>query len=164
MHFQATKLEGVFLIQPERIVDERGFFARTWCQEEFAAHGLETRLVQCNISFNAKRGTLRGMHYQTAPYEEVKLIRCTMGAIYDVVVDVRTDSPSYLQWIGVELTAENRSMLYVDDTEVFYQMSEFYHPAASAGLRWDDPAIGITWPDAPQVISAKDRSYPLINV
>lgn len=175
MHFQATKLADVFVVIPERITDERGFFARTWCQEEFRAQGLVTELVQCNVSYNAKQGTLRGMHYQAAPYEEVKLIRCTMGAIYDVVVDVRPNSSSYLQWIAVELTAENRTMLYVpggfahgfltlmDNTEVFYQMSQFYHPTASRGLRWDDPALGILWPIMPQVISAKDSSYPSIQ-
>ncbi len=176
MLFLATKFDTVFIIEPERIGDERGFFARTWCQHEFAAHQLDTRLVQCNVSFNTKRGTLRGMHYQSAPYEEVKLVRCTMGAIYDVVIDLRPQLPTFKQWLAVELTAQNRRMLYIpagfahgfltltDDAEVYYQMSEFYYPEYSRGVRWDDPAFGVVWPEAPQVIAARDRSYSDFSV
>jgi dTDP-4-dehydrorhamnose 3,5-epimerase len=169
--FRQTQLPGVYLLEPERHEDERGFFARTWCRREFEAHGLDPRLVQCNISFNRKRGTLRGMHYQAAPHGEAKLIRCTRGAIYDVIVDLRRDSPAFKKWVAAELTAENRSMLFVPeglahgfqtlegDTEVFYQMSEFYHPESARGVRWDDPAFGIRWPFAQPIMSDKDRGY-----
>lgn len=172
MIFIETKLKGAFIIEPEPIEDERGFFARTFCQEEFKAHGLNFRVVQCNISFNKERGTLRGMHYQIAPYQEAKLVRCTRGAIYDVIIDLRPESPTFKQWIAVELTAENRRMLYVpegfahgfqtleDNTEVFYMMSEFYHPECARGVRWNDPAFGIEWAIAVTIISAKDRKYP----
>lgn len=171
--FTETKLKGAFIIEPERLEDGRGFFARTFCQEEFKVHGLNPRVVQCNISFNKKKGTLRGMHYQVAPHKEAKLVRCTRGAIYDVIVDLRPDSPTLKQWVAVELTADNRRMFYIpegfahgfltleDDTEVFYQMSEFYHPECARAVRWDDPAFGIKWPTAGQrIISAKDRGYP----
>jgi len=169
--FAETKLEGAFVIEPERLGDERGFFARTWCRREFEAHGLNPRLVQCNVSFNRKKGTLRGMHYQAAPHEEAKLVRCTMGAIYDVIIDLRPDSPTFRQWTAVELTEDNRCMLYVpegfahgfqtleNDTEVLYQMSEFYHPESARGVRWDDPAFGIEWPIEQLTISSRDRSY-----
>ena len=172
MIFHETKLKGVYIIEPEWLEDERGFFARTFCQEEFAAHGLNPRVVQCNISFNKKKGTLRGMHYQIAPHEEVKLVRCTRGAIYDVIIDLRPDLPTFKRWVAVELTADNRRMLYIpegfahgfqtleDDTEVFYQMSESYHPECARGVRWDDSAFGIEWPLLDLTISAKDRSYP----
>ena len=174
MIFSETKLKGAFIIDIEPREDERGFFARSWCEDEFQQHGLNTHLVQCNISYNKKRGTLRGMHYQVAPFAETKLVRCTMGAIYDVIVDLRRDSPTYLHWISVELTAENHRALYVpeefahgfqtltDNTEVFYQMSEFYHAECSRGIQWDDPAIGIVWPLRNDVIlSAKDKSNEL---
>lgn len=171
--FCETKLKGAFIIELERLEDERGFFARTFCQEEFEAHGLNARIVQCNISFNKRKGTLRGMHYQVAPYEEAKLVRCTKGAIYDVIIDLRPDSLTFRRWIAVELTADNRFMLYVpadfahgfqtleDNTEVFYQMSEFYHPECARGVRWDDPAFAIEWPMVPITISEKDEA-PLI--
>ena len=171
MIFRETKLKGAFIIEPERLEDERGFFARTFCQEEFEAHGLNPAVVQCNISFNKKRGTLRGMHYQVVPHEEAKLVRCTRGAIYDVIIDLRPESPTLKQWVGVELTADNRRMLYIpegfahgfqtleDDTEVFYQMSEFYHLECARGVRWDDRVFGIEWPLAEVIISAKDRGY-----
>ncbi len=171
MIFTETNLKGAFIIDPERIEDERGFFARTWCQTEFEAHGLDTRLVQCNISFNAKKGTLRGMHYQASPYEETKLVRCTMGALYDVIIDLRPASPTFKQWIAVELTADNRRMLYIpggfahgfqtleDSTEVFYQMSEIYHSESARGVRWDDPAFVVEWPLPDPIMSAKDRTY-----
>ncbi len=172
MIFIETKLKGAFLIEAKREHDERGFFARTFCQEEFNAHGLNPRLVQCNISFNKKKGTLRGMHYQAAPYEEAKLVRCTMGAIYNVIIDLRAGSPTFKQWLAVELTAENRRLLYVpegfvhgfqtleDNTEVFYQMSEFYHPECARGMKWDDPAFGIEWPIPNLILSDRDRSFP----
>lgn len=169
MHFSETKLKGAFIIQPELLEDERGFFARTFCQEEFEAHGLNPELVQCNISFNKKKGTLRGMHYQSAPYEEDKLVRCTMGAIYDVIIDLRTKSPTFKQWVSVELSAENRKLLYIpkgfahgfqtleDDSEVFYQMSEFYHEDHARGVCWDDPAFGVEWPLTNPIVSEKDK-------
>ena len=172
MIFTETKLKGAFIIEPERLEDERGFFARTWCQREFEAHGLNPRLAQCSISFNKRRGTLRGMHYQVAPYDEARLVRCTMGAIYDVVLDLRPASSTFKQWVAVELTSENRRMLYIpegfthgfqtlkDNTEVFYQMSELYHPECAKGVRWDDHAFGIVWPSDVIVISDKDREYP----
>jgi len=172
MIFTETKLEGVFVIEPERLEDERGFFARTWCQREFKALGLNTHMAQCSISFNQKRGTLRGVHYQVAPHEEVKVVRCTMGAIYDVIIDLRRNSPTFRQWVSLELTAENRMALYIpegfahgfqtleDNAEVLYQMSEFYHPEASMGVRWDDPAFNIRWPQADhRIISQADREY-----
>ncbi|HEY9812669.1 MAG TPA: dTDP-4-dehydrorhamnose 3,5-epimerase, partial [Candidatus Sericytochromatia bacterium] len=173
--FTETKLKGAYVIEVEPVADERGFFARSWCQKEFAEHGLNPNLVQCNISFNLKKGTLRGMHYQAKPYQEAKLIRCTRGAIYQVVIDIRPDSLTFKQWVAVELTTENRKMLYVpkgmasgfqtlmDNTEVFYQMAEFYHPESAKGLRWDDPTFGVEWPNEVLVISAPDRSHSLFN-
>jgi dTDP-4-dehydrorhamnose 3,5-epimerase len=172
MIFVETKLKGAFIIEPEPMEDERGFFARTFDQKEFEGHGINPRVMQCNISFNKKRGTLRGMHYQIAPYQEAKLICCTNGTIYDVIIDLRRGSPTFKQWIAVELAAENHRMLYVpqgfahgfqtlqDNAEVFYQMSEFYHPESARGVRWNDPAFGIVWPDDMRVISDKDRQYP----
>ncbi len=172
MIFAETNLKGAFLVEPEKIDDERGFFARTFCQEEFKAHGLNPRFVQCNISFSKKRGTLRGMHYQLPPQAEAKLVRCARGSIYDVIIDLRSDSSTFKQWIAVELTAEDRRMLYIpgmfahglmtleDDTEVFYQMSQFYKPESAQGIRWDDPSFGIKWPQPPTIMSKKDRAYP----
>jgi dTDP-4-dehydrorhamnose 3,5-epimerase len=172
MTFHETRLPGVFEIRLEPNSDERGFFARSWCQKEVEAHGLNPKVVQCNVSFNARKGTLRGLHYQAAPHAEAKLLRCTMGAIYDVVVDLRPQSPTFKQWIGVTLSAANRHMLYIpegcahgfltleNDTEVFYQMSEFYHPESARGVRWDDPAFQIAWPAKVEVISERDRTYP----
>lgn len=171
MIFKETKLKGAFIIEPERLEDERGFFARSWCRKEFEAHGLNPNLVQCNISYNKKRGTLRGMHYQVTPYEEAKLVSCIKGRIYDVIIDLRPDSSSYCQWLAIELGAENHKMLYIpegyahgfqtleDNTEVFYQMSEFYHPECAKGVRWDDQVFGIEWPVLSPVISANDLSY-----
>lgn len=171
MRFTETKLKGAYIIEAELIQDERGFFARSWCQKEFTERGLNPNLVQCNISFNLKKGTLRGMHCQAKPYEEAKLVRCTMGAIYDVIIDIRPESLTFKQWVAVELKAENRKMLYipegfahgfqtlVDNTEVFYQMSEFYHPESARGLRWNDPAFGIKWAVENLTISLKDKSY-----
>ena len=171
MVFIETKLKGSFIIELERLEDERGFFARSFCQREFEEHGLNPRIVQCNISFNKKKGTLRGMHYQIAPYEESKLVSCIRGAIYDVIIDLRPNSSTYCQWFAVELIAENYKMLYVpegfahgfqtleDKTVVFYQMSEFYHPECARGVRWDDPVFGIKWPVEQLVISPKDESF-----
>jgi dTDP-4-dehydrorhamnose 3,5-epimerase len=172
MNFKETALRGAFIIEIEKKVDERGFFARAWCRKEFEKHGLNTQVVQANVSFNNKKGTLRGMHYQAAPYGEVKLVRCTQGAIYDVIIDLRPDSPTYKQWIGVELTSENYKMLYVpenfahgfqtleDNTEVTYQVSQFYSPGSERGARYNDPAFGIQWPVEVRVISDKDKSWP----
>lgn len=172
MKFVATPLVGVYVIEVEPLADERGFFARTWCEQEFREHGLNPALAQCSISFNKRRGTVRGMHYQAEPHEETKLVRCVRGAMYDVLVDLRRDSASFMQWYGAVLNADNRRMLYVpsgvahgfqtleDDTEVSYQISEFFHPESARGVRWDDPAFGITWPEAVSVISERDRSYP----
>lgn len=172
MNFCDTKLPGVFEIRVDPRHDERGFFARSWCKKEFEEHGLNPTLVQCNVSFNARAGTLRGLHYQAPPYPEAKLVRCTRGTIYDVVVDLRPDSPTFKRWIGVELTYRDRNMVYVpegcahgfvtleDESEVFYQMSEFYHPDLARGVRWDDPAFGIEWPVAATQMSERDRDYP----
>lgn len=173
MIFTETRLKGAFTIQLDKKEDDRGFFARAWCQNEFEAHGLVSRVAQANLSFNKKKGTLRGMHYQAPPFEEVKLVRCTRGVIYDVIIDMRPSSPTYKQWCAVELGAESHVMLYVpegfahgfqtleDGTEVFYQVSQFYSPAHERGVRWNDLAFRIKWPDTKnRVISAKDRSWP----
>jgi dTDP-4-dehydrorhamnose 3,5-epimerase len=173
MRFVPTELPGVVVIEPDRRADDRGFFARTWCEREFAARGLAAAWVQCNVSFNRKAGTLRGLHYQADPHPEAKLVRCTMGAAFDVVADLRPDSPTYRRWAAVELTADNRRMVYVpagcahgfqtlcDDTELFYQMSETYYPELARGVRWDDPALGVEWPAcADRVISDRDRNLP----
>ena len=172
MHFVETELAGVFILDVERQCDERGFFARTWCADEQAPYGIDFVPVQANASTNPTKGTLRGLHYQAAPYEEVKLVRCTRGAIFDVLVDLRLASPTYGHWLGVELTADSLRQLLVPsgvahgfltlvpDTDVSYLMSARYVPGAARGLRWDDPAIGICWPAQPQLLSAKDRTYP----
>lgn len=172
MNFAGTALHGAVVLDLERVEDERGFFARSFCRREFEVHGLNPNLAQCNISYNRRSGTLRGMHYQAAPQTECKLVRCTRGAIYDVIVDIRPGSSTFRRWVGYELSAENRRMLYIpegfahgfvtlqDDTEVFYQMSEFYFPELQRGARWDDPAFGIAWPVHPEVISDKDAGYP----
>jgi len=173
MIFAETALAGAFVIDLERREDERGFFARAWCRHEFENHGLDGRLAQCNISFNHRSGTLRGMHYQIVPAAETKLIRCTRGAIYDVIIDLRAGSLTFKRWIAVELTADNRRALYVpegfaqgyqtlaDATETYYHVSAFYTPEAERGVRWDDPEFGIEWPDVEdRVISQKDRTWP----
>jgi dTDP-4-dehydrorhamnose 3,5-epimerase len=175
MRFELAEVIGAFLIEPERITDERGFFARIWCRDEFAAHGLNPALAQANVSFNHRKGTLRGMHYQAAPHQEAKLVRCTRGAIWDVVLDLRPGSPTYRAWTGAELSDANRAMLYVpegcahgfltltDAAEVAYQMSVSYAPDAARGVRYDDPAFGIEWPGAVMVISQRDASYPDVD-
>lgn len=173
MRFQQTPLAGAWLLEPERIDDSRGFFARTWCRREFEVHGLVTTLAQCNVSFNRRAGVLRGMHYQDVPLAEVKLVRCTRGAIFDVIIDLRSGSPTFKRWFGTELTADNYRMLYVpegfahgfqtlvDETEVFYQMSQFYAADSARGVRWDDPSFGVAWPPVDtRIISLRDRAYP----
>jgi dTDP-4-dehydrorhamnose 3,5-epimerase len=176
MKFTETKLKGAFVIEIEEKHDNRGFFARTFCAQEFEEHGLKATVAQCNMSFNHKEGTLRGMHYQLAPATETKLIRCIRGAIYDVVIDMRPDSPTYLEHIGVELTADNRCALYIpgmfahgfqtlnDNTEVIYQVGEFYTPGYERGVRYNDPVFNIQWPLTVTEISDKDLNWPLIQV
>jgi dTDP-4-dehydrorhamnose 3,5-epimerase len=170
--FTETKLQGAFILELDKREDDRGFFARSWCQKEFQAHHLNPRIVQCNISFNRMKGTLRGMHYQAAPLAEAKLVRCTAGALYDVVIDLRPDSPTYKQHVSEVLSAANYKMMYVpegfahgfqtleDDTEIFYQMSEFYSPEYARGVRYNDPAFGINWMIGNPVIVDRDRNYP----
>ncbi len=171
MKFTTTDVTGVWLIEPERFSDERGFFARTYCREEFAAHGLNPAVVQCNISFNTRRGTLRGLHSQLPPWEEAKLVRCSRGAIFDVALDLRPNSATYLKHVTAELTSDNGCMLYIpegvyhgflsleDNSEVHYQMSQYYHPESSVGVRYNDPAFGIQWPEVVRVISERDRTF-----
>jgi dTDP-4-dehydrorhamnose 3,5-epimerase len=171
--FAETPLAGAFVVEIEPLKDERGLFARSFCRKEFEAHGLDPAVAQCNVSHNVKRGTLRGLHYQAPPYEEAKLVRCTRGAIWDVIVDLREGSKTRLQWFAAELSADNHRALYVprgfahgfqtlaDDSEVFYQMSEFYRPDGARGIRWNDPSIGIRWPLAEPILSARDRDLPL---
>jgi len=172
MIFTETQLTGAYIIELEPMEDERGFFARAFCQNEFEKYGLNPRIAQCNVSFNKVKGTLRGMHYQAKPYEEARLVRCTRGKIYDVIIDLRPESPNFKQWVAVELTATNWSMLYVpegfahgfqtleNETEVFYQMSEFYTPEYARGIRWSDPVFGIQWPAGERIISTRDRNFP----
>jgi len=172
MLFTQTRVSGAFVVDLDRHEDERGFFARSWCQREFQAHGLDPCVAQCNVSYNHFAGTLRGIHFQAHPHEEAKLVRCTKGAIYDVVVDLRQRSETFRQHDGVVLSEDNHRALYVpegcghgfltltDKSEVFYQMSQYYEPTAGRGLRWNDPSLGIQWPEAVRVISERDRTYP----
>jgi dTDP-4-dehydrorhamnose 3,5-epimerase len=173
MIFTETKLAGAYIIEIEKHGDERGFFARLWCQNEFADHGLAMNWVQANLSLSEKSGTLRGLHYQVAPHQEAKLMRCIRGGIYDAIVDLRPDSPTYKQWVSVELTAENRKALYipegfahgyqtlVNNTEVLYPVSQFYAPGAERGIRWNDPTFAIEWPTTETItLSDKDKSWP----
>ncbi len=174
MKFVETPLQGAYIIELEPVEDERGFFARSWCEDEFRAHGLNAKLAQCGISFNKKRGTLRGLHYQEKPYEEVKLVRCVKGAIYDVILDIRPGSDTFKQWTAVELTGDNRKALYVpkgfahgfqtleDHTEVLYQISEAYHPEYARGVRWDDPSLEIIWPLQTECVASRDASFPYL--
>ena len=171
MIFAETKLKGSFIVEPERFDDERGFFAQTFSREEFEARGMSPRVAECNIAYNRRRGTLRGMHFQLPPRAQAKLVRCTAGAIYDVAIDLRPGSPTFREWVGVELSAQNRLMFYVpegfahgyltleDDTEVFYQVSDKFAPELSGGVRWDDPAFGVELPIAVEVINERDASY-----
>jgi len=176
MIFTEAKLKGAFIIEPEPIKDDRGFFERAWCKREFEEHGIASDFVQANISFNKKAGTLRGMHYQVAPHQEAKLVRCTKGAVYDVIIDLRSGSITYKQWISVELSADNYRLLYIpegfahgfqtltDAAEIFYLHSEYFVPNASAGVRWDDPEFGIDWPEIKRrIISGKDMGWPLYH-
>jgi dTDP-4-dehydrorhamnose 3,5-epimerase len=170
--FTETKLKGAFVLDLEKREDERGFFARSWCSREFEAHKLNTTIAQCNVSFNKAKGTLRGMHYTAAPLADAKLVRCTAGALYDVIIDLRRDSPTYKQHVGEVLSAANHKMIYVpegfahgfqtleDNTEIFYQMSDFYAPAHARGVRYNDPAFGIEWMLPEPVMLERDRSYP----
>jgi dTDP-4-dehydrorhamnose 3,5-epimerase len=175
MIFTESPISGAYVVELEQLTDERGFFARTYCAEQFAARGLGPELRQCSVSYNARKGTLRGLHYQGAPHEEHKLVRCTAGAIYDVIVDIRASSPTYRHWFGAELTADNRRSLFIpagfahgfvtltDHAEVYYMISVAHAPEYSRGFRWNDPAFAIAWPVAPTVISARDASYPLLD-
>lgn len=172
MKFAETPLSGCYVIDLEQIGDDRGFFARSWCSKEFEAVGLGPRICQANVSYNNARGTLRGLHYQLAPHAEAKLVRCTRGAIFDVAVDLRVESPTFRQWFGVELSSENWRMLYIpegfghgfqaleNDTEIYYLVSEFYTPEAERGARYDDPAFGIEWPTEVTATSEKDANWP----
>jgi dTDP-4-dehydrorhamnose 3,5-epimerase len=175
MKFSPTSLAGAYIIEPERLQDDRGFFARAWCRREFGALGLDGELVQANVGFNHKRGTLRGMHFQVAPHQEAKLVKCTRGVLWDVIVDLRADSPTRCKWIGVELTEDNHKMIYVpagfahgyqtlaDDSELTYYTTAFFAPDAARGVRFDDPAFAIAWPLEVRTISARDRSWPDYN-
>jgi len=170
--FRETKLPGAFVIELELHADQRGFFARTHCRNEFESHGLKPQVLQCNVSFNRQKGTLRGMHFQAAPFGEAKLVRCTSGSIYDVIIDLRSSSPTFKQYFDVVLSAENRKMLYIpeefahgfqtleDNTEVFYQMSQVFSAPHARGVRWDDPAFGVEWPQGERIIIERDRNYP----
>jgi dTDP-4-dehydrorhamnose 3,5-epimerase len=176
MIFTESPLPGAFLIDPEPLTDDRGFFTRTYCADEFAARGLEMPLNQCSVSYNFRKDTLRGLHYQAAPHEERKLVRCTAGSIFDVIVDIRPNSRHYRRWFATELSAQNRRSLFIppgfahgfltlsDDAEVFYMISVPHAPAHAQGFRWSDPAFGIQWPSAPGVISPRDASYPLLDL
>jgi dTDP-4-dehydrorhamnose 3,5-epimerase len=173
--FTETRLKGAFVLELEKREDDRGFFARSWCRKEFEAHNLKSAIVQCNVSFNRRKGTLRGMHYQAAPFAEAKLVRCTTGALYDVIIDLRPDSATYKQHVGEVLSAANYKMLYVpegfahgfqtleDNTEIFYQMSQFYSPDHARGVRYNDPAFDIEWMLDEPVIADRDRNYPDFN-
>jgi dTDP-4-dehydrorhamnose 3,5-epimerase len=171
MIFTETELKGAYVVEMEPIRDDRGFFSRTWCRKKFAEQGLNSDLVQCGISFNNRKGTLRGMHFQAKPHQEAKVVRCTSGAICDVIIDLRKDSVTFMRWIAVELSAENRKMLYipegiahgfltlVDDTEVFYQMSDFFAPEFARGVRWNDPCFLVRWPAPVKVVSPTDQNW-----
>ncbi|MDX6503653.1 MAG: dTDP-4-dehydrorhamnose 3,5-epimerase [Gaiellaceae bacterium] len=176
MIFTELRLPGAFTIDIEQMRDERGFFARTWSPDEFEAHGLSTVVAQASIAYNTRRDTLRGLHYQEPPYAETKLVRCSRGAVYDVIVDIRPGSATFGEWVGVELSAENRRTLYVpegfahgyqtltDDTEVWYQMSAAYAPGAARGIRFDDPRLAIEWPAATErIVSGRDRCWPALQ-
>ncbi|MCD4681695.1 MAG: dTDP-4-dehydrorhamnose 3,5-epimerase [Bacteroidales bacterium] len=172
MIFTETKLKGAFVVEIKKLEDERGFFGRAWCQQEFEAHGIKTKICQINTSFTKKKGTIRGVHFQVDPYQEAKFIRCTKGRIFDVMVDLRPDSPTFLQWVGNELSEDNYKMAYVpenfahgfvslvDNCEVYYPVSQFYTPGAERGMRWNDPVINIKWPIDIINISDKDKSHP----
>ncbi len=175
MIFNGTPLLGAYVIEMSKIIDKRGYFARAWCQTELSQHGLKATIVQSNVGFSLRKGTLRGLHFQTDPYAEVKIVRCTRGAMFDVIVDLRCGSPTYRHWIGVELTEDNGKMLYVpegfaqgyitlrDNTEMNYHTSNYYNEAAASGVRFSDPALQIDWPITPAVVSAQDLKWPLLD-
>jgi len=172
MKFTETPIKGAYIIEVNRIGDDRGYFGRLWCQKEYEEHGLVANICQSNIGVSKSAGTLRGLHYQTAPHQEVKIVRCSRGAMFDVILDLRPDSPTFKQWFGLELTEDNASMLYVpegcatgyqtlkDDTEIYYHATEFYHPESARGVRYDDPAFNIQWPGKITTISENDTSWP----
>ena len=172
MKFKETNLKGAFVIEVDKLVDDRGFFGRLWCKEEFIEHDLNTDIVQSNVSLSRKKGTLRGMHFQRSPYQETKYVRCTRGSVYDVIIDLRPDSPTFKKWFGVELTEHNYKMIYVpknfahgfitleDDSEVYYLVTQFYNKEAEDGLRWNDPVFEIQWPIEVDEISDKDNMHP----
>jgi len=177
MEFEKTRLDGLYFLEQEKREDDRGFFARTWCAAEFEKHGLNPVLSQCSVSYNKKKGTLRGMHFQKAPHAEAKVVLCTNGAVYDVLIDLRPGSTTFKQWLGVELTRENRRMVYIpegfahgfqtlaDETEVYYHISVPFEPSAASGVRWNDPAFGIKWPEVKErVLSPKDQAFPLYTL
>ena len=176
MKFNKTSLEGAYVIEVDKIEDNRGFFGRLWCEREFEEYNLNTNLVQSNISFSKFKGTLRGMHFQKSPFAETKLVRCTQGSMYDVIIDLRPESPTFKKWFGVELSAKNRKMLYVpenfahgfitleDNSEVYYMVTEFYNKNAEEGIRWNDPAFDIHWPQKVKVITKKDDNHPNFNI
>jgi dTDP-4-dehydrorhamnose 3,5-epimerase len=173
--FNEAVLAGAFVIEPELINDDRGFFARVWCKDELQRRGLDSELLQSNVGFSFRKGTLRGLHFQRFPHAETKIVRCTRGSIFDVIVDLRPGSPTFRRWFGVQLSEENRKMIYVpegmaqgyitleDDTEINYHTSEFFHPESASGVRFDDPTLGIEWPVTATVVSQQDRNWPLIN-
>lgn len=175
MIFTETILKGAFIIEVKRLEDERGFFGRAWCKKEMDDHGLNANAVQANVSYNKVKGTLRGMHFQVAPYSETKMVRCTSGAIYDVIIDIRPESPTFKKWFGIELTEENFKMLYVpegfahgfitlkDHSSVHYMVTEYYTPGAEGGLRYNDPSFNIEWPMQPVIVSEKDKNHPLFK-
>ena len=172
MKFVEIELSGAHVIEPEKLGDERGFFARIWCEKEFADHGLKPGIVQSNVGFSPKAGTLRGLHFQIQPHAEIKVLRCPRGAIFDVIVDLRPESPTFKQWHGVELSAENGKMIYVpegfaqgyltlaENTEIYYHTSEFYHPESASGIRYDDAEFALEWPVPIEVISDQDQNWP----
>jgi dTDP-4-dehydrorhamnose 3,5-epimerase len=176
MIFEELSLEGAYIIEPEPETDERGFFARTFCRREFSSHGLNCRVVQCSISYNQVRGTIRGMHYQAAPFMETKLLNCIKGSLYDVIVDLRPQSITYMKWEAVILTGENRRILYVPEgfahgyqtlahsSEVYYQISEYYNPDSQRGIKWDDPVLAIPWPINNPIVSLRDQAWPYLKM
>ncbi len=176
MIFTETKLKGAFIIEIKKLEDERGFFGRAWCHNEFKEHGLNPNICQINTSYTKKKGTIRGLHYQVDPYQETKFIRCTRGRIFDVIIDLRPGSPTFMQWIGNELSSDSYKMVYVpeyfahgilsleDNSEVYYPVSQFYTPGAERGIRWNDPAFNIQWPVKVEIVSEKDNSHPDFDI
>jgi dTDP-4-dehydrorhamnose 3,5-epimerase len=176
MIFTETKLKGAFIIEIQKLEDERGFFGRAWCQKEFEDHGLNPNICQINTSYTKNKGTIRGLHYQVNPYQETKFIRCTRGRIFDLIIDLRHDSPTFMQWIGNELSSDNYKMVYVpenfahgiltleDNSEIYYPVTQFYTPGSERGIRWNDPAFNIKWPIEVEIVSEKDNSHPDFDI